>query len=132
MRWRNCPSTSAPAPPHKDDLAPAALPPIGSGKKTGVDMSRALFLAGLLAMLPLTALAQSRGEHQVVGVKGEEFLKLRAGPGTGFRVIVGLPEGTKVHVYSCERAGHTSWCKVSLKGVPALKGYVSGAYLSQE
>ena len=93
---------------------------------------KTLLLAGLLALLPLAAQAQSRGEHSVVGLKGEDFLKMRAGPGTGFRILVGLPEGTKLQVYNCERAGHTSWCKVSIKGVPALKGYVSGAYLSQD
>ena len=85
----------------------------------------------LFAVLPYSALAQERGQYEVVGVQTEEFLKMRAGPGTGFKVLLGLPEGTLLQLYSCERAGHTSWCKVSLKNEPSVKGYVSSAYLKK-
>ena len=75
------------------------------------------------------AKAEPRGYYQVVGVEAEDMLKMRAGPGTGYRVIVGLPNGTELWVQSCERSGSTSWCRVSLKQARGLKGYVSGAYL---
>lgn len=84
-----------------------------------------------LLLSPLTAHAQERGQYEVVGVKGEELLKMRAGAGTGFKIILGLPAGTLLQVYSCEQAGHTSWCKVSLKNEPSLKGFVSSAYLAR-
>jgi uncharacterized protein YraI len=57
------------------------------------------------------------------------MLKMRAGPGTGYDVIVGLPNGTHLRVRSCERTGSTVWCRASLKQAPGLKGYVSQAYI---
>jgi uncharacterized protein YraI len=75
------------------------------------------------------AQAEPRGYYEVVGVEGEDMLKMRRGPGTGYRIIVGLPNGTVVWLQGCERSGSTSWCKVALKQARGLKGYVSGAYL---
>ena len=49
--------------------------------------------------------------------------------GTGFIVIVGLPNATVLRVRSCQQTGGTRWCKVSLDRAPGLKGYVSWAYL---
>ena len=60
------------------------------------------------------------------------MLKLRAGPGLGYNVIVGLPNGTVVRVHSCEQVGGTSWCSVSLQRARGLKGYVSGTYLRKK
>lgn len=68
----------------------------------------------------------------VTGLAGEEMLKLRTGPGTGFRVVVGLPEGTVLINRGCERVGGTPWCEVSLAEVRRLRGYVSGHYLKDE
>ena len=69
--------------------------------------------------------ANSGGYYEVVGVKGDDMLKLRAGPGTGYNVIVGLPNGTVLRIHSCEQIGSNEWCKVSLKQARKLKGYVS-------
>ncbi len=68
----------------------------------------------------------------VAGLEADDMLKLRAGPGTGFRVIVGLPEGTALINRGCERVGGTPWCEVSLAEVRRLRGYVSGHYLKDE
>ncbi|MEM0934982.1 MAG: SH3 domain-containing protein [Pseudomonadota bacterium] len=68
----------------------------------------------------------------VVGLDRGDMLKLRAGPGTGFRVIVGLPEGTTLINRGCDRVGGTPWCEVSLAEVRRLRGYVSGHYLQDE
>ncbi|SLN34845.1 Bacterial SH3 domain protein [Roseovarius albus] len=87
----------------------------------------ALFLG--VAFSPDPALASSLGKHEVYGVAEDDMLKLRAGPGTGYSVIVGLPNGTVLRVHSCERTGATRWCKVSLDRARGLKGYVSWAYL---
>lgn len=77
------------------------------------------------------ARAESGRFYEVVGVEGTDMLKLRAGPGTGFRVIVGLPNGTVLRLHDCEQIGSTEWCSVSLKEVRALKGYVSWHYLQK-
>lgn len=87
-----------------------------------------LALAGL-PFLPGAAAATSLGLHEVAGVDEGDMLKLRAGPGTGYDVIVGLPNGTALRVHSCERLGGTRWCQVSLDRARALKGYVSESYL---
>lgn len=69
---------------------------------------------------------------EVSGVTEEDMLKLRSGPGTGYRVIVGLPNGTKLRNHGCDRIGGTPWCKVSLKEARGLQGYVSGHYLTEK
>lgn len=69
--------------------------------------------------------------HEVTGVRDGDMLKLRAGPGTGYVVIVGLPNGTGLIVHDCQRIGGTRWCHVSLDRARALKGYVSGTYLQR-
>ena len=66
---------------------------------------------------------------EVIGVEDGDMLKLRSGPGMGYSVVVGLPNGTMVRNHGCTRVGGTPWCKISLKDVRALKGYVSGHYL---
>jgi uncharacterized protein YraI len=75
------------------------------------------------------ASAASLGRYEVFGVEGDDMLKMRAGPGTGYNVIVGLPNGAVVQVHSCQQTGSTRWCSVSLERARGLKGYVSWAYL---
>ena len=77
------------------------------------------------------AQASSTGYYEVAGVEDDDMLKLRAGPGTGYRVIVGLPNGTVLRVHDCDQIGSTEWCEVSLKEVRGLKGYVSWHYLQE-
>lgn len=67
--------------------------------------------------------------YEVFGVDDDDMLKMRGGPGTGFIVIVGLPNGTVVRVHTCTPTGGTSWCEVSLDRARGLRGYVSQAYL---
>lgn len=76
--------------------------------------------------------AQSRGYYEVIGVEGDDMLKMRAGPGINYKIVLGLPNGTELWVHDCERSGNTSWCKVSLKQARGLKGYVSSAYLREK
>jgi uncharacterized protein YraI len=68
---------------------------------------------------------------KVIGVEADDMLKLRAGPGVGYRIIVGLPNGTILHVSDCEQSGSTRWCKVALKQARGLKGYVNASYLQE-
>ncbi|MGB8814956.1 MAG: SH3 domain-containing protein [Paracoccaceae bacterium] len=84
-------------------------------------------LAGTFGAAP--AKAETRGYYEVTGVEADDMLKMRAGPGVGYRIVVGLKNGTALWLQGCERSGNTSWCKVSLKQARGLKGYVSSAYL---
>ena len=83
----------------------------------------------ILAAMP--AAAGSR-YHEVYGVAKDDMLKMRSGPDTGYRVIVGLPNGTVVRVYTCQSNGAVQWCKVSLKEVRGLVGWVSRSYLREK
>lgn len=87
-------------------------------------------LAAALAAGP--AAADWRNLFVVFGVQGEAMLKMRAGPGTGYVVIVGLPNGAVVHVESCQLIGGTRWCKVALDQARTLRGYVSSTYLREK
>ena len=87
-------------------------------------------------ILPLTLIlmlasscAKFTTEHtSVVGTGPDELLKLRAGPGLGFRVVLGLPEGTMLNRLDC--GTEIGWCRVSLGAAPQITGYVSADYLS--
>ena len=93
---------------------------------------------GTLVAVALTALSGcelakggSGGNYEVAGVEANDMLKMRAGPGIGYRVIVGLPNGTALRISSCQQTGGTRWCKASLSTSPGLEGYVSWAYLKE-
>ena len=78
------------------------------------------------------AAAGWRERYEVYGVTDNDMLKMRAGPGTGYIVIVGLPNGAVVRVDSCQLIGGTRWCKIALEQARALKGYVSSSYLREK
>ncbi|SIT12507.1 SH3 domain-containing protein [Roseivivax lentus] len=68
----------------------------------------------------------------VTGVGPDDFLRLRAGPGLGFRVLVGLPDGTEVVRRDCVTEAFQLWCRVSPAAAPGLTGYVSADYLTSD
>lgn len=78
------------------------------------------------------AAAAWRNRYEVHGVEADDLLKMRAGPGTGYIVIAGFPNGTVFRIQSCQQTGSTRWCQVSLDRAPGLKGYVSWAYLRKK
>ncbi|MGO4852149.1 SH3 domain-containing protein [Phaeovulum sp. W22_SRMD_FR3] len=84
-------------------------------------------LGPLFGTMPATA--GSLGRYEVFGVEGEDMLKMRAGPGIGYIVILGLPNGTPLRVHDCQSTGGTRWCSVSLEKARGVKGFVSFAYL---
>ncbi|MCO6382784.1 MAG: SH3 domain-containing protein [Vannielia sp.] len=69
--------------------------------------------------------------YEVSGVEEGDMLKLRAGPGTGYTIQAGLPNGTVVRVRECSRIGGTRWCEVALDDSPGMTGYVSQTYLTK-
>lgn len=92
---------------------------------------RHIAIPALLALMMLAGCAEtSAGRAVVTGAGEEEFLKLRAGPGLGYRVILGLPDGTPLTRRSCVTEVGQLWCKVSLANAPSVSGYVSADYLS--
>lgn len=66
----------------------------------------------------------------VVGTGPDELLKLRAGPGLGFSVVLGLPDGTSLNRGACVTEVGQLWCKVALTDAPRISGYVSADYLT--
>ena len=69
------------------------------------------------------------GRAEVSGVEEGDMLKLRAGPGLGYEIIVGLPNGTLMRTGECQRLGGTVWCEAALVRDPGTRGYVSETYL---
>ena len=86
----------------------------------------------LLALMLVAGCGGVAGSQAVVERTGpDELLKLRAGPGLGFRVIMGLPDGTAVTRRDCVTEVGQLWCRVTLANAPQINGYVSADYLSQ-
>ena len=86
-----------------------------------------LILGAMLSAEP--AAAGSLGRFEVIGVEADDMLKMRTGPGIGYKVILGLPNGTVLRVKSCQQTGGTRWCSVTLDQARRIKGHVSWAYL---
>ncbi|TNC47588.1 SH3 domain-containing protein [Rubellimicrobium rubrum] len=70
------------------------------------------------------------GRAVVQGAGPDELVKLRAGPGLGYSIILGLPDGTTVDRRDCVTELGQLWCRVSLSAAPRFTGYVSADYLS--
>ncbi len=66
----------------------------------------------------------------VEGAGPDDFVRMRAGPGLGYSILLGLPDGTSVDRRDCVTELGQLWCKVSLASAPQVTGYVSGDYLS--
>lgn len=90
---------------------------------------RALCAALVIALT--SGCAFGGGDRTVVkGAGPDELLKLRAGPGLGYKVIVGLPDGTVLTRRHCVTEVGQRWCNVSLADAPRITGYVSSDYIS--
>lgn len=86
----------------------------------------------MMALMLVASCGGVAGTQAVVERTGpDELLKLRAGPGLGFNVILGLPDGTLVNRRNCVTEVGQLWCRVSLANAPQIIGYVSADYLSQ-
>ena len=98
---------------------------------------RRRLVPALAAVLILAGCAGSPGDTVGIGSRavvqgaGSELLKLRAGPGLGYRIILGLPDGTAVTRRGCVTEVGQLWCRVSLDAAPRMTGFVSADYLSR-
>lgn len=85
-----------------------------------------MFVLALVA--GCTAMSGSRAVVERAGP--DDLLKLRAGPGLGYRVVLGLPDGTELIRRDCVTEAGQLWCRVALADAPGVTGYVSADYLS--
>ncbi|AXQ96195.1 SH3 domain-containing protein (plasmid) [Cereibacter azotoformans] len=88
-------------------------------------------LAAILLVAGCAGDAGGMGSRVTVERAGGELLKLRAGPGLGYRVLLGLPDGTALVRHGCVTEVGQRWCRVSLVEAPRLTGYVAADYLSR-
>jgi uncharacterized protein YraI len=85
----------------------------------------------LLTLAVLVGCINLGGSRTVVERAGpDELLKLRAGPGLGYRVILGLPDGTELIRRDCVTEVGQLWCRVALADAPSVTGFVSADYLA--
>ncbi|MEX1234869.1 MAG: SH3 domain-containing protein [Roseovarius sp.] len=85
----------------------------------------------ILALVLVASCGAAPGNRTMVeGAGPDELLKLRAGPGLGYRVVLGLPDGTNLIRRDCVTEIGQLWCQVSLASSPGITGYVSADYLS--
>ena len=106
---------------------------VSKGKVMSGTCSAAIIVVALtIGLFAIHAVADERGDFEVIGVEDGDILKLRAGPGIGYKVIIGLPNETELKVHSCQQTGGTAWCSVSLKQASSLNGHVSRAYLQRK
>ncbi len=66
----------------------------------------------------------------IEGAGPDDFVRMRAGPGLGYSILLGLPDGTSVDRRDCVTEMGQLWCRVSLAAAPQITGYVSADYLS--
>ncbi|MCR8725088.1 SH3 domain-containing protein [Frigidibacter sp. ROC022] len=88
-------------------------------------------VGALLALALVAGCGVGAGGRTVVrGAGPDDLLKLRAGPGLGYRVILGLPDGTALIRRDCVTEVGQLWCRVALADAPAITGFVSADYIS--
>ncbi len=66
----------------------------------------------------------------VKGAGPDDLLKLREGPGLNHKIIIGLPDGTRLTRQNCATTNGKVWCRVFLTDKPGVSGYVSADYLA--
>ena len=93
-------------------------------------MHRSTLLIILALMLVASCGDLAADRTTVEGTGQGELLKLRAGPGLGYSVILGLPDGTALNRRDCVTEVGQRWCRVSLTAASRITGYVSADYLS--
>lgn len=94
-------------------------------------MTHGVLTATLLTLMLISGCSTSIGTRtEVVRVGEDDLLKLRAGPGLGFRVVLGLPDGTQLIQRDCVTESSQLWCRVSLAEARSVTGYVSADYLA--
>lgn len=93
-------------------------------------MQRRTIISVFVCLL-LASCGSVGGDRAVVtGAGPDDLLKLRSGPGLGFNVVLGLPDGTRLNRYDCVTEVGQLWCEVALADAPRVTGYVAADYLA--
>jgi uncharacterized protein YraI len=93
---------------------------------------RSQILSTIFALTLAAGCAAVIGDQvTVAGTGPDELLKLRSGPGLGFNIIMGLPDGTVLIRRTCITEVGQLWCEVSLADASGVTGYVSADYLTE-
>jgi len=74
--------------------------------------------------------ASGSGIVQVTGLAGNDLLNVRSGPGTNFRVIGALSNGTRVKQLECAAVGSSRWCQIEMMTDMRERGWVNARYLT--
>jgi len=85
--------------------------------------------AALLTLLIAASCATGNGAV-VKGAGPDDLLKLRDGPGLDHKILIGLPDGTRLTRGACVTRAGKVWCRVSLTDQPNVSGYVAAEYLA--
>lgn len=85
--------------------------------------------SALLALALVTGCAVGSGAV-VKGAGPNDLLKLREGPSLDHKIIIGLPDGTRLTRQNCLSNNGKVWCRVTLTDKPGVSGYVSADYLA--
>ncbi|RNF34318.1 SH3 domain-containing protein [Paracoccus methylarcula] len=85
--------------------------------------------AALLTLMIATGCTVGSGAV-VKGAGPDNLLKLREGPGLNHKIIIGLPDGTRLTRQNCVTNNGKVWCRVFLTDKPSISGYVSADYLA--
>jgi uncharacterized protein YraI len=67
---------------------------------------------------------------QVTGLRGRDTLNVRSGPGTSYRIVGALSNGTSVRNLGCQMQGNTRWCQIEMMTDMRGRGWVAGRYLT--
>ncbi len=60
-----------------------------------------------------------------------DILNLRSGPGTGYRVVGALSNGTSVYNLGCKQQGASRWCQIEMMTDMRERGWVNARYLTR-
>jgi len=90
----------------------------------------------LLLAMPGQVFAQALGADgpdfwSVTGLRPDASLNVRAGPAISSPVVMQISAGTILANLGCQGEGTTRWCQVQSPDGMAIKGWVSGRYLSE-
>lgn len=88
-----------------------------------------IHFAALLTLMFATGCTVGSGAV-VKGAGPDDLLKLREGPGLNHKIIIGLPDGTRLTRQNCVTNKGKVWCRVFLTDKPSISGYVSADYLA--
>ena len=65
----------------------------------------------------------------VTGVAADDVLNVRSGPGTNYRIVGALGNGSQVRKLGCQSHGNSSWCEIEMMTDMHERGWVNARYL---